>query len=112
MKKVIAILLIAVLALGLLAACGSKKKDPSELLIGKWERIDEENDFTHTWEFKEDGTINIVQKGYMEFTGHGEYEVNGDQLTISDGGGTWPFQVDEDTLTVSFPDGDWVFTRK
>lgn len=103
MKKTIAILLIAIMALTALACTA---KDP---LIGTWQ-----GDYDRIT-FNEDGTGIWAERGDVDRPfGEGEvfhYSTDDDQLTIEEDG-TWTYKVNGDTLTFVL-DGDSVsFTRQ
>ena len=65
MKKILALVLVMVLSIGFLAACGEKEDDSgSASIVGTWEY---ENG-GYTYEFKEDGTGTYDVGTVMEFT--------------------------------------------
>jgi hypothetical protein len=103
MKKTVAILLIAVMALSFVACAGKK-------IIGKWELTDYQGEDElgarmkgYTFEFKDDGTYTIAGMPA------GTYEVKGNKLffngdkdeyyKLSISGNTMKISGSEDTMT-------------
>lgn len=112
MKKAVAILLIAVMALGLLACTPEKENEPAEKadgIVGTWEGSG--NRFT----FNSDGTGTWAEGRNADGTfGEGapiRYTIDGNVLTI-DEEETCTFSVDGDTLILNFFGVDQTFTRK
>ena len=111
MKKTAAILLIAVLALTLFAACEYRtewEQNSSELILGRWEVTEYSGEskagyhmMGETYEFRSDGTFLI------EGMGSGTYEVKGDVLYLNDGG---VFMLSFSGGTMQFTDADGVMT--
>ncbi len=122
MKKWIAILLIAVMALGLIA-CGSKGSK-GEGIVGTWELTGGEGEeaeqqvkmmlamgMTMTWTFNADGT------GSMKMAAGGEEESQNFEYTLENGeiviqGQGEPYTLDGDKLTIDMEGTKLVFTRK
>lgn len=115
MKKTIAILLIAVLALTLTAACSYRtnwKQNSSELILGRWEVTDYSGEskagyhmMEQTYEFRNDGTFLI------EGIGSGTYEVKDDVLHLNDGG-VFRLAFSGDTMQFIDTDGVMTLTRR
>ena len=118
MKKAIAILLAALLALGMFAACGSKnsksEKDPEELILGSWKSVSAEGDSDDldyikmfaesggiTLTFRDDGTFAAVisYSGYVQ-NQSGEYRIKGSKL-LMDGSDPATFKVSSKKLTLT-----------
>ncbi|MGI6153211.1 MAG: DUF5640 domain-containing protein [Christensenellaceae bacterium] len=80
MRKAIAIVLMAVLTVGMLAGCGNKEEDA---VVGKWtDQIrlsEEERDENRYLEFKADGTI-VFSTGTNKYDG--TYTVEEDRVSI------------------------------
>jgi hypothetical protein len=108
MKKTLAILLVAILALTLFACTEKKEKQPAEkpnAIVGTWEgsgdRFTFNSDGTGTWAEgrNEDGTFGAGAPI--------RYTIDGNVLTIGEDE-TFTFSVDGDTLILN----DFTFTRK
>ena len=102
MKRILALLLTCLLALGLFAACGGEPAN----LVGAWG--DDENS-TAILEFKEDGTYTYMWMEDGDILGWGgTYEVKGKQITITDDTDpdevqTNSFSVKDNKLTMNVP---------
>ena len=114
MKRTVAILLIALMALSLFAACGSKSKktpepDPADL-VGTWVLTDVEGEgdtvelvrallpfmeTTYTFDGEGTVTVSITSDGSTQSM-NAKYSVKGDQLTVD--GETGKFELSGDTL--------------
>ena len=98
MKKTIAILLAAVMALTLVA-CTEKKNEKKNAIVGTWEGAYDR------FVFNSDGTGTWAERGGEDGTfGAGDpirYTIDGNVITI-DGEDTATFSVDGDTLILNF----------
>ena len=122
MKKWIAILLIAVMALGLIA-CGSKGSK-GEGIVGTWELTGGEGEeaeqqvkmmlamgMTMTWTFNADGTGSMkMAAGGQEESQNFEYTLENGEIVIQGQGE--PYTLDGDKLTIDMEGTKLVFTRK
>ncbi len=90
MKKTVAILLIAVMALTF-AACSQKNK-----IVGTW------TDGTHTWTFKKDGTGTFSEFGE---TFPMTYQIEGNKITVSFGFETdvYTYEIKGNMLMLTIP---------
>ena len=110
MKKTIAVLLVAVMALSLVACGGASK----EQLIGTWEvtsaNVGEDGDLMvgSTMTFDENDQFEWSVMGFTVMSG--SYEINGRYLVL-DGENTI-FSIDGDTMTIKDASGDMTLTRK
>ena len=112
MKKNLPILMVAILMLGLILACGGSSDDGtsgggssnSGALVGKWVS---DNDNTVAIAFGDDGSYAIAKSD--EVVAEGTYTFDGSALvtTPSDGSGASSAQVEinGDTMTTTDPDG-------
>ena len=115
MKKTIAILLIAVLALTLFAACEERRtaqENYAEKILGRWEVTDYSGASKagshmtgETYHFRNDGTFVI------EGMSSGTYEVKGDELHLNDGG-VFKLSFSGDTMLFTDADGVMTLTRR
>ncbi|MBQ1820331.1 MAG: lipocalin family protein [Clostridia bacterium] len=129
MKKTIAILLVAVMALTLFAACGKKGagdgKNLADQIIGDWKVESVSGDVEGVEMFQmvlESGSVEFTFKDngeynlYMSFMGQeqnnpGTYKVEGDKMIMDDGEPT-PFSIDGNKLTVTVDGASMVMVRK
>ena len=109
MKKAIAVVLAALMALSFIACSSSKTGD----LIGVWEG--EYDQFS----FKNDGTVDLAERGDASGTfgrgETGEYKVSGSTLTIAYDGEVeleCSFKVSGNTLTLTYEGETMTFTKK
>ncbi len=126
MKKWIAILLIAVMALGLIA-CGSKDEpvsDPKKAIIGTWilkdvEGEGEEVEYVKqiismaemTYTFNEDGTVTMkVSFMGQEDENSTTWSIDGDNLTVD--GDTGKFELTSSTLKMELDGYTVIYKRK
>ncbi len=123
MKKLIAILMVAVLALSLVA-CGSKEPaDPAAAIVGTWELDDAESEeaktavqmmkmfgMTMTFEFKADGSGKLTtQMGEEPEVNDFTYEIKDNQIVID--GSPAEFKIEGKKLHITV-DGDQLIFKK
>lgn len=102
MKKVLGIVLtIVMLAVALVtfSACGKKKEEAKNPIIGSW-KYDGIGDYTYTFNEDGTGTYDLGSGNVMEFT----YETKDGKISILYKNNTVPFEseykIDGDTLNV------------
>ena len=102
MKKSLAILLAALMALSIIACAGGGN------IVGTWEG--EYDQLT----FNSDGTGTWAERGSASGSfGRGvEYKVSGNKLTLYPDGDVFTYSVSGNTLTLSFDGESIVFTKK
>ena len=109
MKKTIAIVLVALMALTMLAACAKK-----DALIGTWAHEETQSGMTAkmTMEFTKDGKLII--KGYMGdaemMSEEKTYKVEGDKIIVD--GDAQTFKISGKTLTLGEGEDALVFTKQ
>lgn len=100
MKRVIATVLLAILALSLVACGGPKEVDMATAIIGKWQ-----NEAGKVMEFKEDGTGTcILSAGERPCTWKYDEENNWYEIIYSTSGTNATIEVTSSGLVLTFED--------